>query len=250
MQTVADQVSLGPRADDTGAPVPAQLLPASAATRRLQAALAAADALPDPAAAASHELAFLAALPPLGYVTYSLEPCDDADADAARAQPRDGARPLLARPGGREQPGVGDALDPGAGCGTRRGAPAAASRVVEWAPGSGSAPGLAGLGARLGPDGRLTLGYGGLALSLEAASGRVVALRSGGMATELSTSAVRGTTRQRSRSWGCCAVLCQGAVTADAPSHECTSARGQSMPRAAACSERALTQIPNPMFSL
>ncbi|KAK9842267.1 hypothetical protein WJX81_003590 [Elliptochloris bilobata] len=65
--------------DDTGAPVSAQLLPASRATRALQAALAAANALPDPAAAGTHELAFVATLPPLGYATYSLQPCSAKD---------------------------------------------------------------------------------------------------------------------------------------------------------------------------
>lgn len=180
-------------ADDTGAPVPSQLLPASRSTRALQHAMVAADALPDPAAAGTHELAFLAALPPLGYVTYSLEPCEDNllfptlpqanTATAARA-----ARPLLVRPGA----GPSAASPAPSESAAAAAAAAATSRVAEWAPGAAMPlPDLAGVGAGLQPDGRLTVGQDGLAVTLEAASGRIVALRNGRATTELSTSAVR-----------------------------------------------------------
>ena len=180
-------------ADDTGAPVHSQLLPASRSTRALQHAMVAADALPDPAAAGTHELAFLAALPPLGYVTYSLEPCEDIlqsptkpqanAATAARA-----ARPLLVRPG-KGSPVASPAPSESAAAVA---AAAATSRVTEWAPGAARPlPDLAGVGAGLQPDGRLTVGQDGLAVTLEAASGRIVALRNGRATTELSTSAVR-----------------------------------------------------------
>lgn len=174
-------------ADDRGAPVPAQLLPASRSTLALQAALAAANALPDPAAAGAHELAFVATLPPLGYVTYSLEPCSDAGhpgEDAKSGRPR-GPRPLLVRPGAGAR---AENLD--AGVCARGGVAAAGSRVTEWAPGQDAVPDLAGVGAGVGRDGRLSLGSGRLALVLEAATGRTVALRAGNAATELSTSAV------------------------------------------------------------
>lgn len=180
-------------ADDTGAPVPSQLLPTSRTTRALQHAMVAADALPDPAAAGTQELAFLAALPPLGYVTYSLEPCEDNllfrtkpqanTATAARA-----ARPSLVRPGAGASvasPAPSESMAAAA-------ATAATSRVTEWAPGAArSLPDLEGVGAGLQPDGLLTVGQDGLAVTLEAASGRIVALRNGRATTELSTSAVR-----------------------------------------------------------
>ena len=187
-------------ADDRGAPVPAQLLPASRSTLALQAALAAADALPDPAAAGAHELAFVATLPPMGYVTYALEPCSDAGhlGDVASSGPG-AARPLLERPGAGAR---ADTLD--AGVCARGGVAAAGSRVMEWAPGRDAVPDLAGVGAGVGRDGRLNVGSGRLALVLDAATGRTVALRAGNAATELSTSAVGAWASERARGQRLC----------------------------------------------
>ena len=182
-------------ADDRGAPVPSQLLLASRSTLALQVALAAANALLDPAAAGAHELAFVATLPPLGYVTYSLEPCSDAGYPSKdpEGSPR-AARPLLERPGASKL-----AENPGAGVCARGRAAAASSRVTEWAPGRDAVPDLAGVGAGGGRDGRLSVGSGRLALVLDAATGRTVALRAGNAATELSTSAVGARASQRAR---------------------------------------------------
>ena len=59
-------------ADAEGHEVEAQLLPVSNSTRALQSALVQSASVPDASGAASHELAFLARLPPLGYSTFTL----------------------------------------------------------------------------------------------------------------------------------------------------------------------------------
>ena len=59
-------------ADADGKTVKSQLLPISNATQDLQHAMLAADILPSLRSAASHELAFLADVPPLGYATYTI----------------------------------------------------------------------------------------------------------------------------------------------------------------------------------
>ena len=204
-------------ADDRGAPVPAQLLPASRSTLGLQAAMAAADVLPDPAAAGKHELAFVATLPPLGYVTYSLEPCSDAEHDGEDPDsgPR-APRSLLVRPGAGAR-----AETPRARVCARGGAAAASSRVTEWAPGRGAAPDLAGVGSGVGREGRLSLGSGRLALVLEAATGRTVALRTGNAVTELSTSAVGFCVRKGMHRYGGCAASC-----ADGAGFQCLYCKG------------------------
>ena len=56
-----------------------QLLPISNATADLQSAMLAADILPNQRSSASHELAFMAELPPLGYTTYTISEGSDRD---------------------------------------------------------------------------------------------------------------------------------------------------------------------------
>ena len=59
-------------ADADGKTVKTQLLPISNATEDLQLAMLAAEILPNLRSAASYELAFMAAVPPLGYATYTI----------------------------------------------------------------------------------------------------------------------------------------------------------------------------------
>ena len=67
-------------ADADGKTVKSQLLPISEATQDLQQAMLAADILPSLRSVASHELAFLACVPPLGYATYTIS----AERDSAQ----------------------------------------------------------------------------------------------------------------------------------------------------------------------
>ena len=60
--------------DASGETVQSQLLPVSNATMDLQNIMQQADILDNLTAAASFELAFIAAVPPLGYTTYTLSP--------------------------------------------------------------------------------------------------------------------------------------------------------------------------------
>ena len=68
--------------DGKGKAVKSQLLPISNATADLQSAMLAADILPSMRSSASHELAFMAELPPLGHTTYTIS--EGSDRDSAR----------------------------------------------------------------------------------------------------------------------------------------------------------------------
>lgn len=75
-------------ADGEGKTVKSQLLPVSNATVDLQQAMLAADILPNLRSAASHELAFIADVPSLGYATYTISAArKEASAEAESAQP-------------------------------------------------------------------------------------------------------------------------------------------------------------------
>jgi len=75
-------------ADGDGTNVKSQLLPISNATEDLQKAMLAAEILPNMRSAASHELAFIATVPPLGYSTYTISVDDDtAQPELTSAQP-------------------------------------------------------------------------------------------------------------------------------------------------------------------
>ena len=65
--------------DGKGKAVGSQLLPISNATADLQSAMLAADILPNLRSSASHELAFMAELPPLGYTSYTISEGSDRD---------------------------------------------------------------------------------------------------------------------------------------------------------------------------
>ena len=65
------------RADADGEPVKAQIVPVSNATADLQAAMLAAGILPSMRAAASHELVFIAHVPPLGYTSFTVAPASE-----------------------------------------------------------------------------------------------------------------------------------------------------------------------------
>ena len=65
--------------DGKGKAVRSQLLPVSNATADLQSAMLAADILPNQRSSASHELAFMAELPPLGYTTYTISEGSDRE---------------------------------------------------------------------------------------------------------------------------------------------------------------------------
>ena len=65
------------RADADGKHVKAQLVPVSNATADLQAAMLAADILPSARPAASHELVFIAHVPPLGYTSFTVAPASE-----------------------------------------------------------------------------------------------------------------------------------------------------------------------------
>ena len=77
--------------DGKGKAVKSQLLPISNATADLQSAMLAADILPSMRSSASHELAFMAELPPLGYTTYTISEVSDRDSaqpSAVRSAPQ------------------------------------------------------------------------------------------------------------------------------------------------------------------
>ena len=74
-------------ADADGKKVKSQLLPISNATQDLQQAMLAADILPSLRSAASHELAFIALVPPLGYATYTIS----AERNSAHPEQEDSA---------------------------------------------------------------------------------------------------------------------------------------------------------------
>ena len=79
-------------ADGDGKVIKAQLLPISNATADLQGAMLAAEILPDLRAAASHELAFMATVPPLGYAEYTISA--DSEHTSANSDP---AEPSIIR---------------------------------------------------------------------------------------------------------------------------------------------------------